>query len=155
MTSYLEIVTPLLFFSIFGRFGAIQKQDSGRIVCKTYFFNNNNFLSYQKWKDNYIYVCTNVPNFKFLAWFWLVLDVGNFTAPPPNSKPAPQKPTHIRVKLSIFPANTLLLINFFGFDFELSQWRTSIIPVGFSKALFQTVNITVSFHSKEHIFLYF
>ena len=34
MTSYQEIVT-LLFFQIYGQFGAIWKPDSGHRVCKT------------------------------------------------------------------------------------------------------------------------
>ena len=32
----------IAFFPIFGQFGAIWKPDSGRIVCKTYIFNNSN-----------------------------------------------------------------------------------------------------------------
>ena len=35
----------IVIFSIYGQFGAIQKSDSGSIVCKTYIFNNSN-LSY-------------------------------------------------------------------------------------------------------------
>ena len=35
-------------FTIYGQFGAIQKPDSGGIVCKTYIFINNNLLSYKK-----------------------------------------------------------------------------------------------------------
>ena len=38
-------------FPIFGQFGAIQKLDSGCIVCKTYNFTN--LLSYKNWKQNY------------------------------------------------------------------------------------------------------
>ena len=36
----------IVIFIIHGQFGAIQKPDSGRIVCKTYFFINSNLLSY-------------------------------------------------------------------------------------------------------------
>ena len=32
----------IVIFPIYGQFGAIQKQDSGRIVCKTYIFINSN-----------------------------------------------------------------------------------------------------------------
>ena len=39
-------------FTIYGQFGAIRKRDSGLIVCETYIFINNNFLSYKKWKQN-------------------------------------------------------------------------------------------------------
>ena len=38
--------------SIYGQFGAIQKPDSGRIVCKTYIFINSNLLSYKNKKQN-------------------------------------------------------------------------------------------------------
>ena len=34
-------------FPIYGQFGAIQKPDSGRIVCKTYIFISSNLLSYK------------------------------------------------------------------------------------------------------------
>ena len=36
MTSYRKIVTSFPFFSFYNQFGAIQKSDSGRIVCETY-----------------------------------------------------------------------------------------------------------------------
>ena len=39
-------------FSIYGQFGAIQKPDSGRLVCKTYLFINDNLSSYKIWKQN-------------------------------------------------------------------------------------------------------
>ena len=39
-------------FVIYDRFGAIQKPDSGRIVCKTYIFISINPLSYKNWKQN-------------------------------------------------------------------------------------------------------
>ena len=32
---------------IYGQFGAIQKPDSGSIVCKTYVFINSNYLSHE------------------------------------------------------------------------------------------------------------
>ena len=35
----------IAIFPIYGQFGGIWKPDSGRIVCKTYFFINSNFLS--------------------------------------------------------------------------------------------------------------
>ena len=34
-------------FPIYDQFGATRKPDSGRIVCKTYFFINSNLLSYK------------------------------------------------------------------------------------------------------------
>ena len=38
----------IVFFPIYGQFAAIWKPDSGRMVCKTYIFvNNNNLLSYK------------------------------------------------------------------------------------------------------------
>ena len=37
-------------FSGLLQFGAIQRPDSGRIVCKTYISINSNVLSYKKWK---------------------------------------------------------------------------------------------------------
>ena len=42
----------IVIFPIYGQFGAIQKPDSGRMVCKTYIFINNNLLSYKNWKQN-------------------------------------------------------------------------------------------------------
>ena len=36
-------------FPICGKFGAIPKPDSGRIVCKTYIFIKRNLLSYKNW----------------------------------------------------------------------------------------------------------
>ena len=35
----------IVIFSIYGQFGAIRKPDFGRIVCRTYIFNNINLLS--------------------------------------------------------------------------------------------------------------
>ena len=35
----------IVFFPIYGQFGAIRKQDSGRMVCETYNYINNNILS--------------------------------------------------------------------------------------------------------------
>ena len=37
----------IVIFPIYGQFGAIQKLDSGRIVCKTYIFINSNLSSYK------------------------------------------------------------------------------------------------------------
>ena len=37
----------IVIFLIYDQFGAIRKPDSGCIVCKTYFFNNKNLLSYK------------------------------------------------------------------------------------------------------------
>ena len=42
-----ENCNVIVIFSIYGQFGAIQKPDSGRRVCKTYVFINSNFLSYK------------------------------------------------------------------------------------------------------------
>ena len=42
----------LVIFPIYGQLGAIRKPDSGRIVCKTYIFINNNLLSNKNWKQN-------------------------------------------------------------------------------------------------------
>ena len=35
----------IVIFRIYGQFGAIQKPDSGPMVCKTYIFINSNLLS--------------------------------------------------------------------------------------------------------------
>ena len=37
----------IVFFPIYGQFGAIRKPDSGRRVCKTHIFINSNLLSYK------------------------------------------------------------------------------------------------------------
>ena len=42
----------IAIFLIYGQFGAIRKQDSGRLVCKIYVFINSNLLSYKNWKQN-------------------------------------------------------------------------------------------------------
>ena len=42
----------IVFFPIYGQFGAIQKPDYGHIVCKTYVFINSNLISYKNWKQN-------------------------------------------------------------------------------------------------------
>ena len=47
-----QIVMLFSFFTIDGKFEAIWKSDSRRIVCKTYIFINNNFLSYKNLKQN-------------------------------------------------------------------------------------------------------
>ena len=44
-----DVIVILL---IYGQFGATQKSDSRRIVCKTYFFINSNLFSYKNWKQN-------------------------------------------------------------------------------------------------------
>ena len=65
----------IVIFPIYGQFGAIWKPDSGRIVCKTYIFNNSNLLSYkneplknpprlglnQTWKIQ-VHLHPNIPN---------------------------------------------------------------------------------------------
>ena len=47
-----EVITAncgviVFFFPIYGKFGVIQKLDSGGLVCKTYFFINCNLLCYK------------------------------------------------------------------------------------------------------------
>ena len=42
----------IVIFSIYNQFGAIQKPDSGGMVCKIYIFINSNLLSYKNWKQN-------------------------------------------------------------------------------------------------------
>ena len=42
----------IMFFSIYGQSEAIQKLDSGRIICRTLIFINSNLLSYKNWKKN-------------------------------------------------------------------------------------------------------
>ena len=37
----------IVIFPIYSQFGAIWKPDSGRIVCQTYIFINNDLLSYR------------------------------------------------------------------------------------------------------------
>ena len=37
----------IINFAIYGKFGAIRKPDSGRIVYKTYIFIDSNILSYK------------------------------------------------------------------------------------------------------------
>ena len=37
----------IVIFPIYSQFGAIWKPDSGRIVCQTYIFINNELLSYR------------------------------------------------------------------------------------------------------------
>ena len=41
------ICDVIVIFSSFGQFRAIRKPDSGCVVCKTYIFNNSNFLSFK------------------------------------------------------------------------------------------------------------
>ena len=40
----------IAIFSIYRKFGAIRKPDSGRMVCKTYIFINSNLFPYKNWK---------------------------------------------------------------------------------------------------------
>ena len=42
----------IVIFLIYGQFGATQKPNSGRLVCKTYIFINSNLLSYKNSKQN-------------------------------------------------------------------------------------------------------
>ena len=46
------IYDVIVFIPISGQFGVIRKPDSGRVVCKTYFFIKSNLLSYKNWKQN-------------------------------------------------------------------------------------------------------
>ena len=40
----------IVIYLVYGQSGAIQKLDSGRLVCKTYIFINSNHLSYKNKK---------------------------------------------------------------------------------------------------------
>ena len=42
----------IVIFLIYGQFGAVQRPDSGRIICKTYIFINGNLSSYKTKKKN-------------------------------------------------------------------------------------------------------
>ena len=42
----------IAIFLIYDKFEAIQKLDSGHIVCETYFFINGNLLFYKNWKHH-------------------------------------------------------------------------------------------------------
>ena len=42
----------IVIFPSYGRFGAIPKPDSGRMICKTFIFVNSNFLFYKNFKQN-------------------------------------------------------------------------------------------------------
>ena len=42
----------IVIFPIYGKFGAIQKPDFARIVCKTFILINSNLSSYKNWKQN-------------------------------------------------------------------------------------------------------
>ena len=48
----LENCDVFVIFPFYGQFGAIWKEDAGRIVCKDYVFINSNLLSYKIWKEN-------------------------------------------------------------------------------------------------------
>ena len=41
----------IVIFPIYGQFGAIRKPDTRCMICKTYIFIKNNFLSYKNWKE--------------------------------------------------------------------------------------------------------
>ena len=43
MTGNLDVT---VIFLIYGQFGAIREPNSGRMICKTYFFINSNLLKY-------------------------------------------------------------------------------------------------------------
>ena len=43
----------IVIFQTYDKFGVIRKPDSRRMVCKTYIFNNSNFLSCKNWKQNW------------------------------------------------------------------------------------------------------
>ena len=51
MTSFRQIVTSFSF-PIYDQFAAIRQPDSGRMVYKTYIFNNSNLSSNNTWKQN-------------------------------------------------------------------------------------------------------
>ena len=65
----------IVIFPIYGQFGAIGKTDSGQINCKTADFLQKNAdiskikmaLVLQGIFSETTYVCTYLPNFKFLA----------------------------------------------------------------------------------------
>ena len=42
----------IVIFMIYGQFGTIWKQDSGRIVCETCIFIYSSLLPYEIWKQN-------------------------------------------------------------------------------------------------------
>ena len=56
----------IVIFPIYGQFGAIRKQDSGRIVCKTYIFIKSNLLSYKNWKQK-----SKISNAALTLLLWL------------------------------------------------------------------------------------
>ena len=49
MSTIYEII---IIFPIYGRFGAIQKPDSGHVVCNSYILINSNLLPYKSWKQS-------------------------------------------------------------------------------------------------------
>ena len=63
ISAYCDVI---VIFPICGWSGAIQKPNSGRIVCKTYIFINSNFLSYKNWKQNY-----KISNVALTLLFWV------------------------------------------------------------------------------------
>ena len=50
MTSCQQNCDVIVIFPIYGQIGATGNPDYGRIVCKTYIFDNSNLLSYKNWK---------------------------------------------------------------------------------------------------------
>ena len=48
----LENCDTIVIFLIYDQFGAIQKPDPERIVCKTQTYINSNLLFYKSWKQN-------------------------------------------------------------------------------------------------------
>ena len=44
--------SAIVIFPIYGQFGAIQKPNSGRMVCNTFIFIQSKSLSYKNWKQN-------------------------------------------------------------------------------------------------------
>ena len=61
----------ILIVLIFGQVGAIQKTDSRRRACKTYPFNNSNFLFYKNWKQNQKISNTVLPLFLWVKALYL------------------------------------------------------------------------------------
>ena len=47
-----ENCNVIFIFQIFDQFGVVPRLDSGRRVCKSYVFSNNNLLYYKKLKQN-------------------------------------------------------------------------------------------------------
>ena len=56
----------IVIFQTYGKFGVIRKPDSRSMVCKTYIFNNSNFLSCKNWKQNW-----NIFNTALTLLLWV------------------------------------------------------------------------------------